>query len=59
MVRTLAKMRNMGTGLLFVPPLFYGEREWFLDMLLHAIARDSSFFHTQRMMPQYVPKAYL
>jgi glycogen phosphorylase len=57
-VRTLAKMRNMGTGLLFVPPLFYGERERFLDVMLHAIALNGSFFHTQRMLLQYVLKAY-
>jgi len=41
-----------------VLPLFYGERERFLDVMLHTIALNGSFFHTQRMMLQYVLKAY-
>jgi glycogen phosphorylase len=41
-----------------VLPLFYGERERFPDVMLHAIALNGSFFHTRRMMLQYVLKAY-
>jgi starch phosphorylase len=41
-----------------VLPLFYHERERFLDVMLHAIALNGSFFNTHRMMQQYVLKAY-
>ncbi|MBI3799683.1 MAG: alpha-glucan family phosphorylase [Deltaproteobacteria bacterium] len=41
-----------------VLPLFYGERNRFLDVMLHTIALNGSFFNTHRMMQQYVLKAY-
>jgi len=41
-----------------VIPLFYGDRERFLDVMRHAIALNGSFFNTQRMMLQYVLRAY-
>jgi starch phosphorylase len=41
-----------------VIPLFYRERERFLDVMLHAIALNGSFFNAHRMMQQYVLKAY-
>lgn len=41
-----------------VIPLFYRERERFLDVMLHAIALNGSFFNAHRMMLQYVLKAY-
>ncbi|MBI3303163.1 MAG: alpha-glucan family phosphorylase [Deltaproteobacteria bacterium] len=41
-----------------VMPLFYRERERFLDVMLHTVALNGSFFNTQRMMQQYVLKAY-
>jgi starch phosphorylase len=40
-------------------PLFYRERDRFLDVMLHAIALNGSFFNTHRMVLQYVLKAYL
>ena len=39
-------------------PLFYGNREGFISVMRHAIALNGSFFNTQRMMQQYVVKAY-
>ena len=39
-------------------PLFYGDRQGFLSVMRHAIALNGSFFNTQRMMQQYVVKAY-
>jgi len=39
-------------------PMFYTERDRFLDVMRHAIALNASFFNTQRMMQQYVLKAY-
>jgi starch phosphorylase len=39
-------------------PLFYQERERFLDVMRHAIALNGSFFNTHRMIQQYVLKAY-
>src|SRR6266508_361118 len=39
-------------------PLFYGDRQGFISVMRHAIALNGSFFNTQRMMQQYVVKAY-
>jgi starch phosphorylase len=41
-----------------VIPLFYNERERFIEIMLHAIALNGSFFNTHRMIQQYVLKAY-
>ena len=43
---------------LVVLPLFYSEREKFIDMMRHCIALNGSFFNTSRMVQQYVLKAY-
>jgi starch phosphorylase len=42
-----------------VLPLFYRDRNRFVDVMRHAIALNGSFFNTQRMLQQYVLKAYL
>jgi starch phosphorylase len=39
-------------------PLFYQQRDRYIDVMRHAIALNGSFFNTQRMMQQYVLKAY-
>lgn len=39
-------------------PLFYRNRRAFINVMLHAIALNGSFFNTQRMVQQYVLKAY-
>jgi starch phosphorylase len=39
-------------------PLFYRDRAAFVDVMRHAIALNGSFFNTQRMLQQYVLKAY-
>lgn len=41
-----------------VLPLFYRQRDRYLDVMRHAIALNGSFFNTQRMILQYVLKAY-
>jgi glycogen phosphorylase len=41
-----------------VIPLFYKDRDRFIEMMRHAIALNGSFFNTQRMVLQYVLKAY-
>ena len=41
-----------------VLPLFYHDRERFVDVMLHTIALNGSFFNTHRMKQQYVLKAY-
>jgi starch phosphorylase len=41
-----------------VIPLYYTDREGFLDVMRHAIALNGSFFNTQRMLQQYVTRAY-
>lgn len=39
-------------------PQFYGNRDRFIEIMRHAIALNGSFFNTQRMVQQYVLKAY-
>lgn len=39
-------------------PMFYQDRDRYIDVMRHAIALNGSFFNTQRMMLQYVMKAY-
>ena len=41
-----------------VVPLFYRDRERFIDVMRHAIALNGSFFNTQRMVSQYMHNAY-
>jgi len=41
-----------------VIPMFYNERNRFIDIMLHAMALNGSFFNTHRMIQQYVLKAY-
>lgn len=42
-----------------VAPCYYQQRDRFMDIMRHAIALNGSFFNTQRMIQQYVLKAYL
>lgn len=42
----------------FVLPVFYNDRPQFVNIMRHAIALNGSFFNTQRMLGQYVLKAY-
>ncbi|HEX2972755.1 MAG TPA: alpha-glucan family phosphorylase [Tepidisphaeraceae bacterium] len=39
-------------------PLYYRNRDGFIDIMRHAIGLNGSFFNTQRMMQQYVVNAY-
>ncbi len=39
-------------------PLYYGHRDAFVNVMCHSIALNGSFFNTQRMMQQYVLRAY-
>jgi starch phosphorylase len=41
-----------------VIPMFYNDRSGFIDVMLHAMALNGSFFNTHRMIQQYVLKAY-
>ncbi|HZW83175.1 MAG TPA: alpha-glucan family phosphorylase [Candidatus Deferrimicrobium sp.] len=40
-------------------PLYYKEREKWIDVMRFSIAFNASFFNTQRMVQQYVLNAYL
>jgi starch phosphorylase len=42
-----------------VAPLFYKDRDRFISVMRNAIALNGSFFNTQRMLKQYVVRAYL
>lgn len=42
-----------------VMPLYYDDRDGFLEVMRHAIALNGSFFNTHRMLQQYVLKAYI
>lgn len=39
-------------------PMFYGDRPRYMDVMRAAIAINGSFFNTQRMLQEYVLKAY-
>ena len=39
-------------------PLYYQDRERFIDVMVHSMAINGSFFNTQRMMHEYVVDAY-
>lgn len=39
-------------------PLFYRDRERFVEVMVHAIAINGSFFNTHRMVQEYVLNAY-
>ncbi len=41
-----------------VIPTYYNAQDHFIDIMRHAIALNGSFFNTQRMMQQYVVRAY-
>jgi starch phosphorylase len=41
-----------------IVPTFYRDRGRFAEVMQHAIALNGSFFNTQRMLLQYVVKAY-
>lgn len=41
-----------------VAPTFYYKRNHFVEIMRHSIALNGSFFNTQRMMQEYVLKAY-
>ncbi len=40
-------------------PMFYHDRAAYLSVMRHCISLNGSFFNTQRMVQQYVVKAYL
>jgi starch phosphorylase len=41
-----------------IVPAYYHERHRYLEIMRHTIALNGSFFNTQRMLQQYVLKAY-
>lgn len=42
-----------------IAPLYFGERDRWIDVMRHAIALNASFFNTHRMVQQYAVSAYL
>lgn len=51
-------MRRTAGALVAILPMYYGEPERYAAVMQHAIALNASFFHTERMMSQYVTRAY-
>ncbi len=41
-----------------VIPLYYNAREGFIEVMRHSIALNASHFNTQRMVQEYIVKAY-
>lgn len=39
-------------------PAYYERKSDFINIMKHSIALNGSFFNTQRMIQQYVTKAY-
>jgi starch phosphorylase len=44
---------------MIILPLFYQDRDRFIDVMRSCLALNGAFFNTQRMMLQYVLRAYL
>ncbi len=42
-----------------VIPMFYNDRQRYLGIMLFALALNGSFFNTQRMLQEYLLKAYM
>ncbi len=42
-----------------IAPMFFHDREKWLDVMRHSIALNASFFNTHRMVQQYAASAYL
>ena len=40
-------------------PMFYDDREQYIRIMLYALALNGSFFNTQRMLQEYLFKAYM
>ena len=43
---------------IIILPMFYNERERYTEVMRNAIALNGSFFNTERMLNQYITKAY-
>ncbi len=41
-----------------IMPMFYKDRNRFIEVMIHSIALNGSFFNTQRMIQEYVLNAY-
>ena len=41
-----------------VVPLYYGNRDRFIEVMRHAIALNASHFNTQRMVQEFIVKAH-
>jgi len=39
-------------------PMYINEADRYLEVMRHAIALNASFFNTERMLSQYITKAY-
>ena len=62
--KTLTNDRSTDAATLYdklekiILPLYYKNRSGFIDIMRHTIALNGSFFNTQRMLQQYIAKAY-
>ena len=43
---------------MLILPMFYRDQDRYVEVMRHAIALNGSFFNTERMLDQYVRKAY-
>lgn len=43
---------------MIILPMFYNELDRYTEIIRHSIALNASFFNTERMLSQYVTKAY-
>ena len=43
---------------MIVLPMYYNEADRYAEVMRHAIALNASFFNTERMLSQYITKAY-
>jgi starch phosphorylase len=41
-----------------IVPMYYGDRDRWIEVMRYAIALNGSFFNSERMIDEYVRKAY-
>ena len=43
---------------MIILPMFCNEQDRYAEVMRHSIALNASFFNTERMLSQYITKAY-
>jgi glucan phosphorylase len=56
--RAVAVSRQLKDQIPVIVPIFYRDREQWVEVMRHSIALNAAFFNTHRMVQQYATNAY-